>query len=69
MNITTFLEWWFKGAWHRIGWGASTAQSRRDLRAHGAALAEHGGWYRLVQPSVYRDAPPVVVHQFGHVRP
>lgn len=64
MNTTTLLEWWHKGAWHQIGWEARSPLSVLDLRKHGAALAANGGHYRLVQPSVYADAPPAVIHEY-----
>lgn len=65
MIPTTILEWFHNGEWREIGWRASTPKSVADLREHGAWLAQGGGWYRLVQPNVYRDAPPVVVHTYA----
>lgn len=65
----TFLEWWHEGQWHRIGWKAHTPKSAADLREHGGRLAARGGYYRLVQPSVYADAPPVVIHEYHRIPP
>lgn len=65
MNATIRLEWWHDGAWREIGWRATDHQSKRDLKAHGAALAvSRPGHYRLVVPSILRDAPPTVLHEY-----
>jgi hypothetical protein len=50
-----YLQWFFQGEWHDIGWTAYTRESRDALRAHGAKLAEHsepGERYRLVSKFV-----------------
>jgi hypothetical protein len=39
-------------------------RSKADLRDHGQRLADFGGQYRLVRPSIYADAPATVVHTF-----
>jgi hypothetical protein len=53
MLATLILQWWFEGKWHEIGWRASTPESQDDLHKHGAALAAHGGRYRLVVETPY----------------
>lgn len=68
MYPTTFLEWFHNGEWQRIGWDAHDPRSALDLRAHGQKLAAAGGCYRLVQPSIYADAPPVVIHEYATAR-
>ena len=66
MYPMTLLEWWHDGRWCEIGWRASTPESTRDLREHGRKLAETGGHYRLVHPSIYAgDHPPTVVHVYA----
>lgn len=67
MYPTTYLECFHLGAWQRIGWAASTPKEVADLEAHGADLASAGGYYRLVQPSIYADAPPTVVREYRAV--
>lgn len=69
MYPTTYLEWWHLGAWRRIGWDACNPRSLADLRRHGSELAAKGGHYRLVRPSAFRDAPPVVIHEFPATAP
>lgn len=65
MYPTTYLEWFHEGAWHRIGWTASTPESHSDLLEHAVALAaSKPGFYRLVHPSIYADAPPTVVREW-----
>lgn len=69
MLTDLFLEWFHEGHWREIGWRASTPDSQADLRKHGAALAAHGGRYRLVVPSIYRDFEPTVVREYPEVEP
>lgn len=45
MFPTYILEWWHDGAWHEIGWRASTPEDRRALLLHGEALKP--GSYRI----------------------
>lgn len=65
MWTTTLLEWWHEGQWREIGWRASDPKSADDLREHGRKLAASGGFYRLVEPSVYAGHPPTVIHEYA----
>lgn len=68
MTATLILQWWFEGKWHDIGWRAITPESQDDLRKHGAALAAHGGRYRLVTRNLHAKKKPwTVEHEFPEV--
>lgn len=66
MYPTTFLEWFHEGAWHRIGWIASTPRSTAALHVHAERLATaKPGDYRLIQPSIFADSPPKIVREWA----
>lgn len=67
MYKTTYLEWWHQGEWHQIGWVGNNPHRTKDLEAHGEALASGGGYYRLVSPNIFQDAPPTVVREYAVV--
>jgi hypothetical protein len=61
VNPALVLEWLHNGEWKRIGWIATTPESKAALREHGDNLAASGGHYRLVTLAVDR----VVAHEWG----
>lgn len=60
MIAPLILQWWFAGAWHEIGWRATTPRSRADLTEHGRLLAAAGDRYRLVTPTLTPGVDEVV---------